>query len=66
MVFFIICVFPGTILSTCFHFGYYEAEYLVKVTREITDFMLLFNSAIIFFIYCIFNTKFREHVKEMF
>lgn len=66
MVFFIICVFPDTILSTCFHFGYYEAGYLVKGIREITDFMLLFNSATNFFIYCIFNTKFREHVKEMF
>ena len=66
IVAFVVCVFPDTILSTFFKTGYYEASYLAKGIREITDFLLLLHTVINFILYSIFNKQFSKHTKELF
>ncbi|ELU15323.1 hypothetical protein CAPTEDRAFT_36137, partial [Capitella teleta] len=56
---FLVCVTPDAIMSTFFGFGYYEADFLVRGVREITDLLLTVNSAANFIIYCTFNKVFR-------
>ena len=63
---FLICITPDTIMSTFFGLGYSEENYLARGIREITDLLLLVNSAINFVIYCIFNTIFWCQFKRIF
>ena len=63
---FVVCVTPDAIMSSLFGFGYYEEDYLVRGVREITDFLLLVNSAVNFVLYCIFNTLFRKQFLVLF
>jgi len=65
IVVFVVCVFPDTILSTFFKTGYYEASYLAKGIREITDFLLLLHTVMNFILYSIFNKQFAKHTKEL-
>ena len=63
---FMICVTPDAIMSTFFGFGYYEANYLVRGVREITDLLLTMNSAVNFVLYCTFNKVFRRNFIALF
>jgi nociceptin receptor len=65
IVVFVVCVFPDTILSTFFKTGYYEASYLAKGIREITDFLLLLHTVMNFILYSIFNKQFAKHTKVL-
>ena len=66
VVVFLVCVTPDAIMSTFFGFGYYEANYLVRGIREITDLLLSVNSAVNFVLYCSFNRVFRAHFLTLF
>jgi hypothetical protein len=44
----------------------YEASYLAKGIREITDFLLLLHTVINFILYSIFNKQFSKHTKKLF
>ena len=61
IIVFMICVTPDAIMSTVFGFGYYDANYLARGIREITDMLLVVNSAVNFVLYCTFNQMFRRH-----
>ena len=63
---FLICITPDTIMSTFFGLGYSEENYLARGIREITDLLLLINSAANFVIYCIFNTIFWCQFRRLF
>lgn len=63
---FLICITPDTIMSTFFGLGYSEENYLARGIREITDLLLLINSAANFIIYCIFNTIFWCQFRRLF
>lgn len=63
---FLVCITPDTIMSTFFGLGYSEENYLARGIREITDLLLLINSAVNFVIYCIFNTIFWCHFRRLF
>ena len=52
-------------MSTVFGFGYYDADYLVRSVREVTDFLLTVNSAGNFVVYCAFNTVFRNRFRAL-
>ena len=60
IVVFVICIFPDAILSTFFGFGYVDEGNLVKGIREFTDLLLSINSAVNFFIYCMFSKGFGD------
>lgn len=66
IVVFLVCITPDTIMSTFFGLGYSEENYLARGIREITDLLLLINSAVNFIIYCIFNTIFWCHFRRLF
>lgn len=66
IVVFLVCITPDTIMSTFFGLGYSEENYLARGIREITDLLLLINSAVNFVIYCIFNTIFWCHFRRLF
>lgn len=66
IVLFLICVTPDAIMSTFFGFGYYEANFLVRGVREITDLLLTVNSAMNFVLYCTFNKIFRRNFMHLF
>ncbi|KAL4229233.1 hypothetical protein ACF0H5_012272 [Mactra antiquata] len=63
---FLVCITPDTIMSTFFGLGYSEENYLARGIREITDLLLLINSAANFVIYCIFNTIYWCHFRRLF
>ncbi|PVD37352.1 hypothetical protein C0Q70_04351 [Pomacea canaliculata] len=63
---FLVCITPDAIMSTCFGLGYYEEAYLQRGIREITDLLLLVNSATNFVLYCIFNTIFWKNFVFLF
>ena len=63
---FLVCITPDTIMSTFFGLGYSEENYLARGIREITDLLLLINSASNFVIYCIFNTIFWCQFRRIF
>ncbi|GAB1598384.1 FMRFamide receptor-like, partial [Argonauta hians] len=63
---FMVCISPDAIMSTILGFGYIEEDYLTRGVREITDFLLLINSAVNFILYCIFNTKFLKRLLHIF
>ncbi|KAI3379390.1 hypothetical protein SNEBB_010460 [Seison nebaliae] len=61
----IICYIPDAILSIFLKKEYVTADqYSTLAIREITDFLLVFNSAINFFIYCKFSRSFRVKFEE--
>ncbi|ESP03075.1 hypothetical protein LOTGIDRAFT_157036 [Lottia gigantea] len=66
IVVFLICITPDAIMSTFLGLGYYEEEFLQRGIREITDLLLLVNSASNFVIYCIFNTIFWRNFVNLF
>ena len=66
IVTFLVCIFPDCIMSTFFGFGYYDADYLVRGVRELTDTLLAINSAVNFIIYCSFSKVFRDTFTELF
>lgn len=66
IIVFVICITPDAIISTIFRYGYYEANYLVRAIREVTDLLLLLNSATNFILYCIFNSVFRQNFAALF
>jgi len=66
IIVFLVCITPDTIMSTFFGLGYSEENFLARGIREITDLLLLINSAINFVIYCIFNTIFWCHFQRLF
>ena len=66
IVVFMLCVTPDAIMSTFFGYGYYEANYLARGIREITDLLLTVNSAINFVLYCTFNNAFRSNFMTIF
>ena len=66
IVLFLICVTPDAVMSTFFGFGYYDANYLVRGVREITDLLLTVNSALNFVLYCTFNKIFRRNFMALF
>ena len=66
VILFLICVTPDAIMSTFLGFGYYDETNLVKGTREITDTLLVLNSAINFVVYCAWSLIFRQTFMEMF
>ncbi|KAK6183613.1 hypothetical protein SNE40_011057 [Patella caerulea] len=63
---FLICITPDAIMSTFLGLGYYEEDFLQRGIREITDLLLLVNSASNFIIYCIFNTIFWRNFVNLF
>nr|KAG5696586.1 hypothetical protein BaRGS_030454 [Batillaria attramentaria] len=63
---FLVCITPDAIMSTFFGLGYYEEAYLQRGIREITDLLLLVNSACNFVLYCIFNTIFWKNFVFLF
>jgi hypothetical protein len=66
IVVFIVCVTPDAVMSTVFGFGYYdESSDLIRGIREITDFLLLVNSACNFLLYCAFNSVFRHRFRML-
>lgn len=65
IVVFIVCVTPDAVMSTVFGFGYYDETDLVRGVREITDFLLLVNSASNFLLYCVFNRTFRNRFRML-
>lgn len=62
---FVMCNFPDTIMSTILNTGYYEASYLVRGFREITDFFLLLQTTTNIFIYCTLNRSFMKTSKVL-
>ncbi|XP_052806701.1 FMRFamide receptor-like [Mya arenaria] len=66
IIVFLVCITPDTIMSTVFGYGYSEENYLARGIREITDLLLLINSATNFVIYCIFNTIFWCQFQRIF
>lgn len=66
IVLFLVCVTPDAIMSTFFGYGYYEANFLVRGVREITDLLLTVNSALNFVLYCTFNKIFRRNFVSLF
>ena len=66
IVLFLVCVTPDAIMSTFFGYGYYEANFLVRGVREITDLLLTVNSAFNFVLYCTFNKIFRRNFVTLF
>lgn len=66
IVVFVVCITPDAIMSTCFGFGYYDANLLVKGIREFTDTLLTVNAALNFVLYCLFNKIFRDHFRTIF
>ncbi|CAC5405013.1 unnamed protein product [Mytilus coruscus] len=62
---FVMCNFPDTIMSTILNTGYYEASYLVRGFREITDFFLLLQTTTNIIIYCTLNRSFIKTSKEL-
>ncbi|KAI0209627.1 FMRFamide receptor, partial [Lamellibrachia satsuma] len=66
IVVFVLCVTPDAIISTVYGFGYYEANYVVRGVREITDLLLTVNSAVNFVLYCTFNRIFRKNFIALF
>jgi hypothetical protein len=66
IIVFIVCVTPDAVMSTVFGFGYYdESSDLIRGIREITDFLLLVNSACNFLLYCAFNSVFRHRFRTL-
>lgn len=63
---FLVCITPDAVMSTFFGMGYYEEAYLQRGIREITDLLLLVNSASNFVLYCIFNTIFWKNCVFLF
>lgn len=63
---FMVCITPDAVMSTFFKSGYIEEDYLTRGIREITDFLLLINSAVNFILYCIFNTIFWKNFLHIF
>ena len=63
---FLVCITPDAVMSTFFGMGYYEEAYLQRGIREITDLLLLVNSASNFVLYCIFNTIFWKNFVFLF
>nr|QHX41571.1 FMRFamide receptor [Octopus vulgaris] len=63
---FMVCISPDAIMSTILGFGYIEEDYLTRGIREITDLLLLINSAVNFILYCIFNTIFWKNFLHIF
>nr|ANO39022.1 GCR046 [Schmidtea mediterranea] len=65
MLIIIVCVFiilslPDSLMSMM-NWGYHDAEGITrKIIREISDTLLLLNADVNFFIYLIFNNKFRS------
>ena len=66
VIVFLLCVTPDAVMSTFFGFGYYDADYLVRGVREITDLLLAVNSAVNFVLYCTFNKVFRKNFMVLF
>ena len=66
IILFLVCVTPDAIMSTFFGYGYYEANFLVRGVREITDLLLTVNSALNFVLYCTFNKIFRRNFMTLF
>ena len=66
IIVFLVCMTPDCVMSTILGYGYYEADYLVRAVREVTDLLLLINSALNFLLYCIFNSIFRKRFIHMF
>ncbi|XP_046581066.1 probable G-protein coupled receptor 139 isoform X1 [Haliotis rubra] len=66
IIVFLVCITPDAIMSTFFGIGYYEEKFLQRGVREITDLLLLVNSACNFIIYCIFNTIFWRNFVYLF
>ena len=66
IVVFVLCVTPDAVISTVYGFGYYEANYVVRGVREITDLLLTVNSAVNFILYCTFNSIFRKNFLALF
>ncbi|XP_052253094.1 probable G-protein coupled receptor 139 [Dreissena polymorpha] len=66
IIVFLLCITPDTIMSTFFGLGYSEENFLARGIREITDLLLLINSAVNFIIYCIFNTIFWCQFQRLF
>ena len=64
IVVFVICVTPDAIIST-FGYGYVEENYQIRAAREITDLLLLVNSAVNFVLYIIFNSVFRKNFQAL-
>lgn len=60
IIVFLVCITPDAIMSTFFGYGYYDASYLARAAREITDLLLLINSSVNFILYCTFNQLFRK------
>ncbi|XP_076455500.1 uncharacterized protein LOC143290096 [Babylonia areolata] len=63
---FLVCITPDAVMSTFLGMGYYEEAYLQRGIREITDLLLLLNSACNFVLYCIFNTIFWKNFVFLF
>ena len=66
IVVFLVCVTPDAVMSSFFRFGYYDANFLVRGVREITDLLLTVNSAANFVLYCTFNKVFRRQFLTLF
>ena len=66
IVVFMLCVTPDAIMSAFFGYGYYEARFLVRGVREITDLLLTVNSAVNFILYYTFNNVFRRNFYALF
>ena len=66
IVCFIVCILPDVVMSALY-LGYTESDsFLVKGVREITDTLLVFNAAVNFLLYIIFNRKFQIGFQELF
>lgn len=63
---FLVCITPDAVMSTFLGMGYHEEPYLQRGIREITDLLLLLNSAFNFVLYCIFNTIFWRNFVYLF
>ncbi|KAK0049878.1 G-protein coupled receptor [Biomphalaria pfeifferi] len=63
---FLICITPDAILSTFFNKGYVDEENLFKGIREITDSLLVVNSALSFMVYCAMSSVFRVTFAKIF
>ncbi|KAI8778121.1 nociceptin receptor [Biomphalaria glabrata] len=63
---FILCLTPDAIMSTFFGKGYVEEDYMTKGIREITDCLVLLNSAVNFILYCSLSAIFRNTFMRVF
>ncbi len=67
IIIFLFCIIPDAVMSAFFNYGYTESKnFLVKGVREITDSLLMFNAAVNYYLYMIFNKLFRDQFLQLF